>query len=53
MVSPEKPTVSDRLAIMELAFNLPPIRFPEAGQYELQLLSNGDYIGRAVIRVAK
>lgn len=41
----------DRLAFLELALNLPPVPFPQPGQYEFQLYANEDYIGRSVIKV--
>jgi hypothetical protein len=42
-------TSTDRLGLMELALNLPPMPFPKAGRYEFQLFANQDYIGRAVV----
>lgn len=41
----------DRLGIIDLALNLPPVLFQRAGLYEFQLYANDDYIGRAVLKV--
>lgn len=46
-------TASDRLGVLNLALNLPPVRFPQFGRYEFQLFANNVYIGRAVINAVK
>jgi hypothetical protein len=42
---------ADRLAILEMALNLPPFQFPAPGRYEFQLFADDVYIGRAVLNV--
>jgi Family of unknown function (DUF6941) len=44
-------SASNRLAIMELALNLPPVPFQCPGQYEFQLYANDEYIGRSLFNV--
>ena len=39
----------DRLAILDLALNLPPMPFPGPGRYEFQLFADSVYIGRATL----
>ena len=39
----------DRLAILDIALNLPPVPFIGAGRYEFQLFADGIYIGRAAL----
>jgi len=45
--------VQNRLQVLNLALNLPPVPFPNFGRYEFQLLANDVYIGRAVISALK
>jgi hypothetical protein len=44
-------TAHDRLAILEMAVNLPPVPFTAPGRYEFQLFADGVYIGRATLNV--
>jgi hypothetical protein len=44
-------SVPDRLALVDLALNLPPLVLPKFGQYELQLYANDVYLARAVLTV--
>jgi len=41
----------DRLAILEMALNLPPVPLAAPGRYEFQLFADGVYIGRAALNV--
>ena len=43
----------DRLGIVDLALNMPPMPFPDFGRYEFQLFCNDIYIGRALISAVK
>ncbi len=45
-------TITDRLANLDLALNLPVV-FPKFGKYEFQFFANEIYIGRAVLNVSK
>lgn len=45
--------VDDRLAMVEIALNLPPVRFPKLGRYEFQLFANDIYMGRATLNVVQ
>jgi hypothetical protein len=42
---------TDRLGIIEMALNFPPVPFPSPGHYEFQLFANGDFIGRTLLMV--
>lgn len=42
---------TDRLGIIEMALNFPPVPFPSPGHYEFQLFANGDFIGRTLLIV--
>jgi hypothetical protein len=42
-------TADNRLGILELALNLPPLPFPNPGRYEFQLFADDVYLGRATI----
>lgn len=42
---------TDRLATLDLAFNLPNVPLVGPGRYEFQLFSNDIYIGRAMLNV--
>jgi hypothetical protein len=44
-------TVQSRLAVVELALNLPPILFPAFGRYEMQLYANDVFITHATVDV--
>ena len=44
---------TDRLGIIEMALNFPPVPFPSPGHYEFQLFANDVYLGRAVFSVDK
>ncbi|MEK7403640.1 MAG: hypothetical protein AAB225_00895 [Acidobacteriota bacterium] len=44
---------ANRLQVLNLALNLPPVPFPKFGRYEFQLLANDVYIGRTVITTLK
>ena len=44
---------SDRLAIIEIALNLPHVPFPNFGRYEFQLFSNDVYVGRAPVSIVE
>ena len=46
-------TVTDRLSIVEIAMNLPPIPLTKFGRYELQLFSEEMYLGRATVNVVR
>lgn len=41
----------DRLGILEVALNLPPVPFTASGRYEFQLYAEDVFIGRAVLNV--
>ena len=43
----------DRLAILELALNLPPVPMTGAGRYEFQLFADDIYLGRATLNVVQ
>ena len=49
----ETAVASDRLGILNLALNLPPLPFPKFGRYEFQLFANEVFIGRAVLTAVK
>lgn len=45
--------ISDPLAVLDLALNLPPMQFPSFGRYEFQLLANDCYMGRSTMTVTE
>lgn len=46
-------SVSDRVGIVDLAVNLPPVPFPKYGRYEFQLFTGDMYLGRSTVSVVK
>jgi hypothetical protein len=45
--------VEDRLSILDIPVNLPPIALPKFGLYEVQLFWENIYLGRATMNVVK
>lgn len=43
----------DRLAIVDLAVNVPAVIFPKPGHYEFHVYANDQYIGRERMEVVK
>jgi hypothetical protein len=41
----------DRLGMIHLSLNLPPLPFPDFGRYEFQLFADEIYLGRATLQV--
>ena len=50
---PVEQPITDRLANLDIALNLPPTVFPRFGKYEFQLFSNDMCIGRAALNCRK
>jgi hypothetical protein len=46
-------SISDPLGVLDLALNLPPMKFPSFGRYEFQLFANDCYMGRATMTVSE
>ncbi len=44
--------IGNRLRIVEIGLNLPPVPFPKSGRYEFQLFGNNVYLGGATVDVA-
>ncbi|MGP8246807.1 MAG: DUF6941 family protein [Bryobacteraceae bacterium] len=45
--------LTDRLAVVDVAINVPAVVFPKPGHYEFQVYANDQYIGRAKMEVVK
>jgi len=43
--------IPDRLVIQDFGVALPPVQFPVAGRYELQIVANKEFLGRKDFRV--
>lgn len=45
--------IQDRLGMVDIALNLPPVPFPRFGRYEFQLFADDVYLGRAVVETVQ
>ncbi len=43
--------IPDRFVIQDFGVGLPPVQFPVAGRYELQIFANKEFLGRKEFRV--